>query len=157
MVECRPIVSWKGSLVPVVERTITVDQPLEAVWAFLADFTTTEDWHPPTLYTERTSGDGGVGTTYHNVAKFQGQRTEVAYVVTEYVEHQRLQLRGDASVVELLNTITMAGTPSGGTRVTYQAEFSPHGSATTQPFEPTELVVLGDHVAESLQDSLEHL
>ena len=67
---------------PVVERTITVDQPPEAVWQFLADFTTTEEWDPPTVSTERTSGDGGLGTTYHSVAKFAGQRTEVDYVVT---------------------------------------------------------------------------
>ena len=40
---------------PVVERTITVDQPPELVWRFVSDFTTTEEWDPPTVSTERTT------------------------------------------------------------------------------------------------------
>lgn len=44
---------------PTLERTITVDTPLDAVWAFLTDFTTTERWDPPTVSTELASGSGG--------------------------------------------------------------------------------------------------
>ncbi len=139
---------------PVVERTITVDQPPEAVWRFLADFTTTEEWDPPTVSTERTSGDGGVGTTYHNVAKFQGRRTEVDYTVTEYVEGRCLRLHGAATGLELRDTITVRPTVAGGSEVTYEAEFIPHhGSDVELP----SMVSLGDFVAASLQDSLEHL
>ena len=57
-----------------VERTITVSQPIAKVWAYLSDFTTTEEWDPPTVSTVRRSGDGGVGTTYSNVSKFLGLR-----------------------------------------------------------------------------------
>ncbi|WP_209020635.1 SRPBCC family protein [Nocardioides sp. 1609] len=141
---------------PVVERTITVDRPLPAVWAFLSDFTTTEEWDPPTLSTERVSGDGGVGTTYHNVSKFDGRSTEVDYVVTEYVEHERLQLRGRAAGLALLDTITVEDVP-GGTRVTYQAVFSPRHASSSVVLDRDGLIVLGDFVAESLLDSLEHL
>ncbi len=79
---------------PSVERTLTVDKPIEQVWEYLSDFRTSEEWDPPTVSTERTSGDGGVGTTYRNVSKFLGNETEVAYEVTEYVERERYQLRG---------------------------------------------------------------
>jgi uncharacterized protein YndB with AHSA1/START domain len=140
--------------VPVVERTITVDQPPSAVWRFLADFTTTEEWDPPTVSTERTSGDGGIGTTYHNVAKFAGRRTEVDYLVTRYVEGHCLELHGTALGLELVDTITIDPTPDGGTRVTYAARFMP---CQDEGFTLPSMTSLGDFVAESLQDSLEHL
>ena len=140
---------------PAVERTITVDQPPEAVWGFLADFTTTEEWDPPTVCTERTSGDGGLGTTYHNVAKFRGRRTEVDYVVTEYVEGRCLQVRGAATGLEVLGTFTVQPTATGGTQVTYEARFTPHEAPV--PVELPSMSRLGDFVAESLRDSLEHL
>ena len=46
-----------------VERTFTVPRPIEAVFAYLADFAHTEQWDPGTVETRRTGGDGGVGTT----------------------------------------------------------------------------------------------
>jgi uncharacterized protein YndB with AHSA1/START domain len=133
-----------------VERVITVATPREKVWRFLADFTTTEEWDPPTLLTERTSGDGGVGTTYRNVASLHGERTEFDYVVTEYVEHERLRLEGRSRLVRLVDTITLVEAPGGGTTVTFRAEVDAEGPAP-------DLTQLGDYVADSLQDSLEHL
>lgn len=140
---------------PVVMRTITVAQPPQSVWAFLADFTTTEEWDPPTVSTERVSGDGGVGTTYHNVVKFEGRRTEVDYVVTDYVECRWLRLRGGATGLEVVDTFTLEPTPTGGSQVTYEARFTPLDGAA--PFDLPPMQRLGDFVAESLQDSLEHL
>ncbi|WP_148613490.1 SRPBCC family protein [Nocardioides rubriscoriae] len=140
---------------PVVERTITVDQSPETVWRFLADFTTTEEWDPPTVSTERISGDGGVGTTYHSVAKFRGRRTEVDYVVTDYVEGRRLRLRGDATGLEVVDTFTLEPTPAGGSQVTYEARF--RRRVGPAPVDLPSMRRLGDFVAESLQESLEHL
>ena len=143
---------------PDVERTVTVNKPRDVVWAYLSDFRTTEEWDPPTVSTERTSGDGGVGTTYHNVSKFMGKETEVDYVVVDYVDGERLQLKGDAGSLDLLDTITVVSTATGGTEVTYHAEFSPHGAAKlVEPLMPAALKVLADKVAKSMQDSLESL
>jgi uncharacterized protein YndB with AHSA1/START domain len=142
---------------PSVERTVTVDQPIEKVWTYLSDFTTTEEWDPPTVSTVRTSGDGGVGTTYTNVSKFLGHETEVKYVVTEHVANQRLQLAGDAGSLDLLDTLTFEPTAT-GTSVTYHAEFSPHGAAKiVEPLMPLALKVLADKVAASMQEKLEAL
>lgn len=142
---------------PSVERTITVEQPISRVWAYLSDFTTTEDWDPPTVSTERTSGDGGLGTTYHNVSKIFGTEQEVDYVVTDYVEGSRLQLAGDAGSIKLLDTITLESTPD-GTAVTYHAEFTPEGVAKlVQPLMPVGLKILADRVAASLEGKLQQL
>lgn len=140
---------------PVVERTITVDQPPTAVWAFLSDFTTTEEWDPPTVSTERVSGDGGVGTTYRNVAKFRGRRTEVDYVVVDYVEGRRLCLKGHAHGLLVIDTFTVEPLADGGCRVTYEAQFIP--VIGVRPFALPSMRQHGDFVAESLQESLEHL
>ncbi|MGA8255748.1 MAG: SRPBCC family protein, partial [Nocardioides sp.] len=110
---------------PDVERTVTVDQPVSKVWEFIKDFRTTQQWDPPTVRTDRTSGEGGVGTTYLNVSSFLGNETEVSYVVTDCVEEKRLQLKGDAGdSLTLLDTITLEPTLEGGTSLTYHAEFT---------------------------------
>jgi len=142
---------------PSVERTVTVEKSIDKVWTYLSDFRTTEQWDPPTVSTTRTSGDGGVGTTYTNVSKFLGNETEVEYVVTEYVEQQRLQLAGDAGSVKLLDTITFEQNGT-GTWVTYHAEMDPVGAAKlATPLLPPALKVLGDKVASSMEEQLNQL
>lgn len=139
---------------PSVERTVTVDQPVERVWAYVSDWRNTEEWDPPTVSTVRTSGDGGVGTTYHNVSKFLGSEQDVHYVVTESVDSERLQLAGDAGSIKLLDTITFRSTGT-GTEVTYHAEFTPQGAAKlAEPLMPIGLKLLADKVAASLEEHL---
>lgn len=143
---------------PSVERTVTVQQPLSKVWSYLSDFRSTEEWDPPTVSTVRTSGDGGVGTTYKNVSKFLGNETEVSYEVTEFVEQERLQLRGDAGdSLKLLDTLTFESSGE-ETSVTYHAEFEPQGAAKlAAPLLPLALKVLADKVAESMETRLRDL
>ena len=142
---------------PDVERTVTVNTPLEKVWAYLSDFRTSEEWDPPSVSTTRTSGEGDVGTTYHNVSKLLGLETEVDYVVTEFVEHERFQLKGDAGSIQLLDTITFARAGE-GTSVTYHAVFEPSGGAKlAEPLMPAALSVLADKVAGSLEEHLARL
>jgi uncharacterized protein YndB with AHSA1/START domain len=143
---------------PSIERTVTVDTPVERVFAFMADFTTTERWDPPTVSTTRTSGDGGVGTTYHTVTKMLGTTNEVDYTVLQRDENVLLQLEGDAGPMRLLDTIRFESTPSGGTSVHYRAEFHPTGLAKlATPLLPPGLKILGDKVASSLEDELQRL
>src|SRR5688572_7664880 len=76
---------------PHIERTITVPKPVDQVWAFLSDFTTTELRDPPTVRTTRESGDGGVGTVYRNVSKILGHETEIEYTVVDVEPLKKLQ------------------------------------------------------------------
>ena len=116
-----------------VERTITVRQPIAKVWAYLSDFTNTEEWDPPTVSTVRRAGDGGVGTTYSNVSKLLGHETETEYVVTEHEVGRLFQLKGDAGSVKVLDTITFQSSSdeagNGLTTVTYRSVFEPVGAA----------------------------
>ncbi len=143
---------------PSVERTVTVDQPISKVWDYLTDFRNSEEWDPPTVSTVRTGGDGGVGTTYHNVSKFLGSEQEVDYTVTRFDEHRSFQLEGDAGSIQLLDTITFSETGTGGTSVTYHAEFTPQGAAKlATPLMPAALKVLADKVAASMEEHLQKL
>jgi uncharacterized protein YndB with AHSA1/START domain len=142
-----------------VERTLTTDTDIHVVWDYMTDFTNTEEWDPPTRSTERTSGDGGVGTVYHNVSSFLGTETEVDYVVSTVVPLERFELRGDAGKsMGLHDTITFERLPEGGTRLTYRAEFHPHGAAKlAEPLLPPGLKILGDKVAACMQEKLDAL
>ena len=77
-----------------VERTFTVAQPVEAVFDYLADFTHTNEWDPGTVETTRTSGDGGVGTTYANTSEFMGRRTDLVYETLVHERPARLRFQG---------------------------------------------------------------
>jgi uncharacterized protein YndB with AHSA1/START domain len=139
-----------------IERTVTVDRPQAEVFAYLADFTTTTQWDPGTLRTTRMSGDGGVGTTYRNVSRFLGRRTELTYVVTDHQSPELLQLRGENDSVVAHDTMTLAGTPYGATTISYRAEFEFKGWARlAAPLAAPALRRLGDRAARGLRSALD--
>ena len=104
-------------------KTVVVEKPLDAVFGYLSDFTTTTDWDPGTVTTVRQHGDGGVGTTYLNTSTFLGRTTQLTYVVDELVDQQLIQLRGENKTVIAVDTLTFRPVAP-GTEVTYTAEFT---------------------------------
>ncbi len=139
---------------PSVERTVRVPRPMEKVWDYLSDFMTTEEWDPPTVTTVRTSGDGGVGTTYRNVSSFLGHATEVEYRVVTSQRHEVFELAGTATGVDLRDTIRFAE-EDGMTAVTYRAEITTHGvGKLAAPIVKGGLEVLAGQVASKLEERL---
>lgn len=116
-----------------LQKIVTVQKPLEEVFAYLSDFTTTTEWDPGTVKTVRTSGDGGFGTEYLNTSTFGGRQTQLTYVVTELVPNQRIALRGENKTVIAHDTMTFRRTSGGNattfTEVTYTADFTFKGIA----------------------------
>ena len=47
-----------------LQRSVESSASPAAVFAYLSDFTNTNEWDPGTVKTVKVSGDGGVGTTY---------------------------------------------------------------------------------------------
>jgi len=116
-----------------LERTVTVQKPLEKVFAYLSDFTTTTQWDPGTVRTVRTSGDGGFGTEYQNTSTVAGRETRLTYVVEDLVPNQRIALRGENGTVIAHDTMTFREVGSHTeaslaeatfTKVTYTADFT---------------------------------
>jgi len=106
-----------------LQRIVTVEKPLEKVFAYLADFTTTTEWDPGTVRTVRTSGDGEFGTEYHNTSTFMGRQTELTYVVVDLVPNRHISLRGENKTVIANDTMTFRES-GGNTEVTYTVDFT---------------------------------
>ena len=104
-------------------KTVVVGKPLDAVFSYLSDFTTTTDWDPGTVTTVRRHGNGGVGTTYLNTSTFLGRTTQLTYIVREFIPGKRIRLRGENKTVIAVDTLTFRPVAS-GTEVTYAAEFT---------------------------------
>lgn len=138
-----------------IVRTLTVSRPPEEVFAYLHDFTTTGEWDPGTIRTTLEAGDGGVGTRYHNVSRFLGRRTELTYVVEEVVPPRRFRLRGENRTVTAHDTMTLNPTASGGTELTYRAEFAFKGVARlVAPLAAPAFRRLGNEAEKGLREAL---
>lgn len=158
-----------------IERSITVDASVDRVFAYLSDFTTTNEWDPGTVRTERVAGDGGVGTRYHNTSRFLGRETQLDYLVIESVPGERLVLRGENATVVVHDTMTFvptvtgsgeaaAGTTAGGTggttgtTVTYRTEVEFKGIAgLVAPLLGPAFKKLGDDAERGLREALGRL
>lgn len=107
-------------------RTVSTAAQPAAVFAYLSDFTTTEQWDPGSVRTVRVCGDGGVGTRYANTSTFAGRSTDVDYEVVALTPGRSLTLRGTNSSLVAHDTITVSPAP-GGSRFTYHIEFAFQG------------------------------
>lgn len=142
---------------PKIERSVTVQKPLEKVWDYLTDFTTTQEWDPGTVSTERLAGDRGPGTVYRNVSKVLGREVEIEYTVTQLEPRSLFQLAGKTSAMKLRDTMRFDQTAD-GVVVTYTAEFDPRGLARLAlPLMPLGMKKLGDDAARSLETALKRL
>lgn len=138
-------------------RTVVIEKPLDTVFKYLSDFTTTTEWDPGTVNTVRQRGDGEVGTAYLNTSRFLGRTTQLTYVVEEFVYQQRIRLRGENKTVVAVDTMTFR--PSNEeTSVTYTAEFAFKGLARlAAPLLKPALERLGDDAATGMRNALNQL
>lgn len=136
-------------------RTLTVGRPPQEVFAYLLDFTNTEEWDGGTVRTSLVHGDGGVGTRYRNVSRFLGRETELTYVVEDVLSPRRLRLRGENKSVVTHDSMTLRPAPGGGTELTYRADFAFKGLARlVSPLLAPALKRLGDEAEQGLLDAL---
>lgn len=107
-----------------VERTFTVARPIDQVFEYLSDFTTTNEWDPGTVETTRTSGDGGVGTVYANTSEFMGRKTDLTYETMAHERPGRVQFRGTNKTATATDTMTFVSHGDDSTQITYHADFA---------------------------------
>ena len=110
-----------------VERTFTVPRPVGAVFAYLADFTHTEEWDPGTVSTTRTGGDGGLGTTYANTSQFLGRQVELTYENTSFEPERELKFRGTNASSTATDWLRLRAVSDNATEIHYRADFEFHG------------------------------
>lgn len=142
---------------PTVHRTLTTTASPEAVFDYLADFTHTEEWDPPTVSCERVYGTGGVDTVYRNVTRFAGRTVQTAYTTVEADRPRRLHFSAHNSAFDGDDVIGIR--PSGsGTEVTYTAEFRFSGaSRLLAPVMAAYLPFLANRTIEQMRTCLDRL
>ena len=99
----------------------------EDVFAYLSDFSTTEEWDPGVVEAERLDDAAvGEGTEFRLVAEFLGRKTELTYRIVEYDPAWAVTFRGENASVISNDRITFE---SAGdcTRIHYDAELALKG------------------------------
>lgn len=140
-----------------IQRIVNTKLPIEKVFRYLSDFTTTTSWDPATVATVRIKGDGPIGTEYVNTSIFAGRQTQLTYVVKDYIPNERISLRGENKTVIAVDTITFRQL-SQGTEVTYAADFTFKGFAClVAPFMKRAFSRLGDDAEMGMARALENL
>jgi carbon monoxide dehydrogenase subunit G len=139
-----------------VERTFTVSRPVEEVFDYLGDFTHTNEWDPGTVVTLRTSGDGGLGTTYSNVSEFVGRRVELTYETVTFERPSKVQFRGVNKSTTATDSMSFTSTPEGGTSIHYRAdfEFGPLLRLVAPLFVKGKLDAIADETVEQIRRTL---
>ncbi|MDF9716658.1 SRPBCC family protein [Nocardioides sp. ChNu-99] len=98
--------------------------PREVVRTYLADFSNTVEWDPPTVKcVRRDAGEPRVGSTWDNTTKMGRSTTELVYELTELTD-TGLVFRGENGSVVAEDHITFVETGPGRTRITYHATLS---------------------------------
>ena len=140
---------------PSVTRTFTTTALPEVAYAYLADFTHAEEWDPGTQTCERTSGDGGVGTTYRNVSSFLGREVEVTYTTAELAPPTRVHLRGTNEQFEGHDVFEIRAAGR-GSEVTYRADMTFSGLAKlASPVVAAYLPILARKTVDELRSCLD--
>ena len=108
--------------------TIETPRAQEDVFAYLSDFSTTQEWDPGVAEAERLDGGPiGVGSRFKVVADVMGRRTPLVYAVVALDAPHSITLRGENATVVSLDTIAFEPTATGGTRVSYDADLTLKG------------------------------
>jgi uncharacterized protein YndB with AHSA1/START domain len=106
------------------QNTVTIQRPVQDVFAFLADFENIPKWNFAIVETEKTSpGPVGVGTTYHQLRSIP-RRSEEGFQVTAFEPTSHLEVHGDMG--PFTATIGYLLEPTGdGTRLTNTVNLQP--------------------------------
>jgi carbon monoxide dehydrogenase subunit G len=106
-----------------------VDTPRERedAFAYLSDFSTTQEWDPGVVEAERLNdGAIGEGTEFRLVAEFLGRRTALSYRIVEYDPSRAVTFRGENATVISNDRITFESVDQ-GTRIIYDADLALKG------------------------------
>ena len=106
---------------------LDVRRPIDEVFAYLADFSNTEEWDPGVVSAKKYGG-GTVttGTRFKVVSKFLGQELPLDYQIVQYDPPSRVVLEAENENLRSVDTITFEKTAR-GTRLTYEANLTLKG------------------------------
>jgi len=106
-----------------VERSITINAPVEKVFAYIADPMSEPEWQPGSVEVKDvTLTEEGVGSHYRWVYKMWGLRFEGESTTLEYIPNQRIVTQSKGGIV---STWTYTFEPhDGGTKANVVVEYT---------------------------------
>jgi uncharacterized protein YndB with AHSA1/START domain len=113
---------------PHAESTITIERPIEDVFAYLADGTNNLRWRPSVLSIERTSAEADAGATYRQKLRGPGGRTiDGDYQITTYKPPELLEFNVTAGPARPAGRFTLTADGPARTTVTFALDLQPTG------------------------------
>ena len=107
--------------------TVETTRPPHEAFAYLSDFSTTQEWDPGVVAARRLD-DGPVrqGSEFELQARFLGRTNVLVYRIVEFTPDKAVTLRGENATVVSLDRMTFEPS-AGGTRITYDADLALKG------------------------------
>ena len=110
-----------------LETSITINRPIEEVFAFVADLANNAKWQTGVIAAEVTSpGPVGVGTKYKYDAEIMGRKLETTGELTAYDPPRITAWKATSGPFPMSGSTTFESVP-GGTRVVDGMEAEPGG------------------------------
>ena len=107
--------------------SLDTTRPIEEVFDYLSDFSTTQEWDPGIVEAHRLdNGPVAIGSEFRLLASFLGRTNEITYRIVELDSPTTVALRGENQTVVSFDRITLEPA-GGGTRITYEAELTLKG------------------------------
>ena len=80
--------------------SVETPRPLDEVFTYLSDFSTTEEWDPGVVEAKRVNGAAvGQVTEFRLVAEFLGRKNELTYRIVEYDPPHAVTFLGENATV----------------------------------------------------------
>jgi carbon monoxide dehydrogenase subunit G len=109
------------------EASVTIDRPVEEVFAFMSNPENDEQWASGISDVAKTSeGPPTIGTTYRGVIRFLGQRLEWTSEVTKYQPSEAVVFSVSGGPLQLEETVSFEPVDE-GTKVDVVYEGDPGG------------------------------
>jgi carbon monoxide dehydrogenase subunit G len=136
--------------------SVETPRPPDEVFAYLSDFSTTEEWDAGVIQAERVGGGAPVsqGTEFWLVAEFLDRKTPLTYRIIEHDPPNAVTFRGENSTVISLDRIIFEPSDA-GTRITYDADLALKGPLKlADPLLGLAFNRVGDRALTGLRDTL---
>jgi len=110
------------------EHSVTVDRPIEQVFAYLADEHNDPRWRSGVLEIERVSAQTGQGATIRQVMKGPGgRRIRGDYRITAYQPPRQFEFQVIAGPARPTGRFSLSEDSPGHTRLTFAMDAQPKG------------------------------
>ena len=107
-----------------LNETIHIDRPAHEVFAYVADFSTCEEWDATAVQTERLSDHPlGVGSRFHVVCEAPVGSIPLEYEIVEFQPPEKVVLLGRGRFFDVEDTIRITPTDT-GCELDYTAVFT---------------------------------